>query len=68
MMDIQAEKLELIQWLAGINESRIVRQFILLRQANEVTSVLTAAEKKRLMRDYLLLKQVIPKHTMRLLR
>ena len=46
-MDIQAEKLDLIQWLAGINEDRIIKQFILLKKTNEEAtfSPLTQEEK-----------------------
>ena len=47
MMDIKEEKLELIQWLAGINDSRIIRQFKSLQQSNQeqVNTSLTPAEK-----------------------
>jgi predicted transcriptional regulator len=37
-MNIQAEKLDIIQWLAGINDSRIIRQFMLLKKSSENTS------------------------------
>ena len=45
-MDIQADKLSLIEWIAGINDSRIIRQFKSLQKSNQkqVTS-LTSAEK-----------------------
>lgn len=43
MMDIKEEKLELIQWLAGINDRRIIRQFKSLQQSNQDS--LTPAEK-----------------------
>ncbi len=47
-MNIQAEKLDIIQWLAGINDSRIIKQFMLLKKTNEeMTSInLSQAEKK----------------------
>lgn len=34
-MDIQAEKLNIIKWLAGIQESKVIKQFILLKKSNE---------------------------------
>jgi predicted transcriptional regulator len=34
-MNIQTEKLDIIQWLAGINESSVIRQFMLLKKINE---------------------------------
>lgn len=47
-MNIQAEKLDLIQWLAGVNESRVIKQLMLLRRTNEEkTSIdLSEAEKQ----------------------
>jgi predicted transcriptional regulator len=46
-MDIQAEKLDIIQWLAGIEDSRIIKQFLALKKSNEelVMKELTVAEK-----------------------
>ena len=46
-MDIQAEKLDLIQWLAGINDSNIIRQVSALRESTEKTTIdkLSQAEK-----------------------
>lgn len=44
-MDIQAEKLNLIEWLAGIDDSRIIRQFKSLQKSNEVETKLSVAEK-----------------------
>jgi predicted transcriptional regulator len=46
-MNIHAEKLDIIQWLAGINDSRIIRQFMLLKKSNvERTDInLSQAEK-----------------------
>jgi hypothetical protein len=46
-MDIQAEKLSLIQWLAGINDNRIIKQFKTLQKSNEeqVETSLTSSEK-----------------------
>lgn len=34
-MNIHAEKLDIIQWLAGINDRRIIKQFTLLKKSNE---------------------------------
>jgi predicted transcriptional regulator len=34
-MDIQAEKLNIIKWLAGIQESKVIKQFILLKKSSE---------------------------------
>ncbi len=46
-MDIRAEKLEFIRWLAGINDSRVIKQLKTLQKYNqeEVSSILTDAEK-----------------------
>lgn len=45
-MNIQAEKLDIIQWLAKVNDSNIIRQFMLLKKSNEekVSVNLTARE------------------------
>lgn len=40
-MNIQAEKLDIIQWLAKIDDSRIIKQFILLKRSNEENAVVT---------------------------
>ena len=44
-MDIQAEKLQLIEWLAGINGSRVIRQFKSLQKSNQKQIDLTSVEK-----------------------
>ena len=46
-MDIQADKLSLIEWIAGINDSRIIRQFKSLQKSNQeqVNISLSSAEK-----------------------
>jgi predicted transcriptional regulator len=46
-MDIQADKLSLIEWIAGINDRRIIRQFKSLQNSNQekVSVSLTSAEK-----------------------
>jgi len=47
MVDIQLEKLNLIAWLAGINESDTIRQLKILQKAKPQKSIikLTKAEK-----------------------
>ncbi|HPH46530.1 MAG TPA: hypothetical protein PLJ60_02815 [Chryseolinea sp.] len=47
-MDIQAEKLDLIKWLEGINDSNIIRQVSALRMSTEKVSTvkLSKAEKE----------------------
>ncbi len=35
-MDIQTEKLRLIEWLAGLNDTKILNEFITLKKRNEV--------------------------------
>ena len=46
-MDIQADKLSLIEWIAGINDSQIIRQFKSLQKSNveQVNVSLTPEEK-----------------------
>jgi hypothetical protein len=46
-MNIQAEKLDIIQWLAGVNDIKTIRQFKLLKESNESppTVSLTQAER-----------------------
>ena len=34
-MDIQAEKLRLIEWLAGLNDTKVLSEFITLKKAKE---------------------------------
>ena len=34
-MDIQTEKLQLIEWLAGLNNAAILKQFIALKKEQE---------------------------------
>jgi predicted transcriptional regulator len=46
-MNIQSDKLEIIQWLARINDTKIVKQFVLLKRLNEEqTSVSIKTEEK----------------------
>lgn len=35
-MDIQAEKLRLIEWLAGLNDAKVLNEFITLKKSKEV--------------------------------
>jgi len=46
-MDLQAEKIHLIQWLAGVNDLSVIRQFKTLQKSNleQVDASLTSAEK-----------------------
>ncbi|MBS1681970.1 MAG: hypothetical protein JST48_09675 [Bacteroidetes bacterium] len=46
--DIQSEKLDLIQWLAGVTESKVIRQFMLLKETNKekASTRLSKAEKE----------------------
>ncbi|NBP68991.1 MAG: hypothetical protein EBU52_09635 [Cytophagia bacterium] len=47
-MNIQAEKLDIIQWLAQVNDITIIKKFMLLKNANEETEKvnLSPAEKE----------------------
>ncbi len=47
MMDIKAEKLSLIEWLAGVEDSRVIKQFIALQKSNQdyINGKLTRQEK-----------------------
>lgn len=44
-MDIQAEKLNLIEWLAGINDSQTIRQIKSLQQSSQQAVELSETEK-----------------------
>ena len=35
-MDIQAEKLQLIEWLAGLSDAKTIKEFITLKKSMEV--------------------------------
>lgn len=35
-MDIQAEKLQLIEWIAGLHDTSILEEFITLKKSKEV--------------------------------
>ena len=45
-MDIQAEKLSIIQWLAGINDSSVIRKFKELKSSEEMLSGNLSNEEK----------------------
>ncbi len=47
VMDIQAEKLSLIQWLAGINDIRIIKQFKSLQQSSEAEGSVTLSDAEK---------------------
>jgi predicted transcriptional regulator len=34
-MDLQTEKLDIIKWIAGVNERKIIKQFALLKEMNQ---------------------------------
>ncbi len=34
-MDLQTEKLDIIKWFAGVSESKIIKQFALLKEMNQ---------------------------------
>jgi len=44
-MDIQADKLSIIEWLAGINDSKIIRQFKSIQISSQKQTDLTTVEK-----------------------
>ena len=46
-MDIHSEKLDLIKWIAGINDSQVIKQFKTLQKSNleKVSTTLTDSEK-----------------------
>jgi len=43
-MNIQAEKLDIIQWLARVNDSRVIKQFMLLKRSNEEMTVVNLSQ------------------------
>jgi hypothetical protein len=44
-MDIKEEKLELIEWLAGINDINIIKQLRIVQESNYNFEPLSASEK-----------------------
>lgn len=35
-MDIQSEKLQLIQWIAGLTDAKTIKEFLVLKKSKEV--------------------------------
>ena len=52
-MDIQTEKLQLIEWLAGLNNAAILKQFIALKKEQEKDwwDQLSAEEKSEMLKE-----------------
>ncbi|MDZ7608365.1 MAG: hypothetical protein U5K79_22900 [Cyclobacteriaceae bacterium] len=46
-MDIQAEKLNLIEWIAGLEDSQIIRQVISLQYSTSPIGRLTLSEREK---------------------
>lgn len=46
-MDIRTEKLDIIQWLAGIEDSRIIKQFLALKKSNEEVTTTDLADEEK---------------------
>lgn len=46
-MNIQAEKLDIIQWLAQVNDSRVIKKFMLLKKSNEESIVANLSHKEK---------------------
>lgn len=46
-MNIEAEKLDLIQWLAQIDDSKIIKQFILLKKSSEETDTVSLSREEK---------------------
>jgi predicted transcriptional regulator len=46
-MNIQAEKLDIIQWLAQVNDSRVIKKFMLLKQSNEESIVTNLSQEEK---------------------
>ena len=49
-MDIQAEKIRLIEWLAGLNDTKILSEFISLKKKKEMDwwDEISAEERKEI--------------------
>lgn len=50
-MDIRAEKLNLLEWLAGLNDPKILKEFIKLKKTKEVDWWDEISEEERLAID-----------------
>lgn len=46
-MNIQAEKLDIIQWLAQVNDSRVIKKFMLLKKSNEESIVANLSQEEK---------------------
>lgn len=46
-MNIQSEKLDIIQWLASINDSKIIKQFMLLKRSNEERTSINLSDEEK---------------------
>ncbi len=46
-MNIQAEKLDIIQWLANVNDSKVIKQFVLLKRSNEEMTVVSLSQAEK---------------------
>ncbi len=44
-MDLRTEKLNLIEWLAGINDKEVIDQFVVLQKSNQQNQTLSESEK-----------------------
>jgi hypothetical protein len=48
-MNIHAEKLDIIQWLAGIDDSKVIKQFMLLKESAREMLILNLAGRKSML-------------------
>jgi predicted transcriptional regulator len=46
-MNIEAEKLDLIKWLAQIDDSKIIKQFMLIKKSNEETGAVSLSQEEK---------------------
>ncbi len=46
-MNIQAEKLDIIQWLAQVNDSRVIKKFMLLKKSSEESIVANLSHEEK---------------------
>ena len=46
-MNVQAEKLDVIQWLNKVNDSDVIRKFVLLKRSNEERISLNLDEEEK---------------------
>jgi hypothetical protein len=46
-MNIQSDKLDIIQWLASVNDSKIIRQFMMLKRLNEEWSAGNVSQEEK---------------------